>query len=402
MKKILYLCQYFNTPEEGGLLRPWAVSRHLKEKGYEVIVVAASSHHMTEKNPENKKNSLINSEMINGIKVIKLYSYPSYRDGFMSRLLYYILYPFLAFFVALRQTNVDIIIVSTPPTFLLISGYLASIIKNKKLFVEVRDAWLEFALRRKLIPKFLVRPLFFIQKHIFIKSNKIISVTPGIKDIVDTYTGDKDKNILVMNGHEVDVDTANIKLSQEILDNYNLKDKFIVIYTGTLGQARDHEIFCRAANLLREYEEIIFLIVGEGEKKKEFVQFVESNQLSNVTFMDLQPRQMMPILMGISHIGINSIRKNDCLESSLSNKIFEYLGNKLPVIWAGEGDTNWLINKAGGGICVDPENEDQFANAILQLYKNNELRVSMALSGHEYIIKNFTRDKVMKPLDTIL
>lgn len=355
---------------------------------------------------ENKNQyKILTEEIFNGIRVVKVFSFQNYRNNKLLRILYYTTYPLLAFIAAIRIKNPTIIITSTPPIFLLITGFLISHIKKKEYIVEVRDAWLEFAIARELVPKFMVRLLLKIQNYMYNKAKYIISVTPGIKKIVDSYTKYPEKNHLVMNGFEEDINMVKNDytiIAQNIIKKYCLKDKFVVIYAGTLGMARDTDIFGRTANYLRKYKDIIFLFIGEGEKKQKLIQYCKSRNLINCSFISIQPRYMMPVFMNIADVGINAIRKNDALESSLSNKIFEYLGNGLSVVWAGDGDTSEFLNISGGGIVVEPENEKQMGEAILKLYNNPKLKQKISSKGKNYVLKNYKREKVMKSIDPIL
>jgi len=404
-KKLLYICQYFNTPKEGGLLRPWEVSKYFLSHGYDVTVVAAAPHHMSGVVDRRFHKRLFWSQTIEGIEVIKTFSFTNYRGNLLRRLLYYTIYPALAFVAAMRVRKPSLIITSTPPFFLLISGFLATKLKGKEFIAEVRDAWLEYVLARKLVPKLLGPTLKLLQTFMFKEAKNIISVTPGIKKIVDDYTKEPMKNLLVMNGYEVDVNewTKESETKAEtVIKKYDLGGKFAVLYTGTLGMARDTDIFGRTAKYLKDYKDIFFVFIGEGEKKAPLMEYCERNGLKNCVFVPLQPRDMMPVFMHISHVGINSIRRNECLESSLSNKVFEYLGNGLPVVWAGEGDTSEFLEKCGGGFVVEPENEREMGEAILRLYRSRDLRHQMAERGRDYVLRNLTRQKVMRNIDPIL
>lgn len=404
-KKLLYICQYFNTPQEGGLLRPWEVSKYFLSKGYEVTVAAAAPHHMSGDVDSGLRKRLFSSQNIEGIEVIKTFSYRNYRGNLIRRLLYYTIYPALAVVAAMRVKSPSLIITSTPPLFLLLSGYFTSKLKRRAFIIEVRDAWLEYVLARRLVPGFLGPALKSLQRFMLRRAKWVVSVTPGIKKIVDGYTKEPRKNLLVMNGYEVDVNEwseESERKAREVTEEYGLGNKFVVLYTGTMGMARDTDIFGRTAKYLKDYEDIAFVFVGEGEKKAPLMEYCEKNALKNCIFVPLQPRDMMPVFMYVSHVGINSIRRNDCLESSLSNKVFEYLGNGLPVVWAGEGDTSDFLNKSGGGLVVEPENAKEMGEAILRLYREPDFRRKIAEQGREYVLRYFTRDKVMPNIDPIL
>jgi glycosyltransferase involved in cell wall biosynthesis len=315
--------------------------------------------------------------MIEGMQLIKVFSYPNYKVNILSRVLYYTIYPLLAIIPAIKSRSPDVLITTTPSIFLLFTGFLISKLKKKNLIIEVRDAWLEFAITRNIVPRSLVGLLTAYQRFMFKQAKYIISVTPGIKKMVDEYTQEPDKNILVMNGYEKEVNVwseENENKVKEFKERFNLNDKFIVIYTGTLSMARDTDIFGRTAKYLKDYPDIIFIFVGDGEKKHELMEYCQVNKLKNSIFQPLLPRQVMPVFMRMADLGINAIRKDDGLETSLSNKIFDYLGNGLPVVWAGEGDTSEFLRECGGGFVVEPEDEKEMGEAILKLYKDPNLK----------------------------
>lgn len=399
----MYITDYFNTPEDGGLLRTWEIAQYLRKKDHKVTVICSSAHHMTGKTAE--RNGLLNRMNVNGIDVIKTHSFANYRNSNLNRIIYYIFFPILAFFGALTVRKPDVVITSSPPLSLLPFGFLFCRMKRKKFIIEVRDAWLEFAIARGLVPMKLIKPLKVLQYYLFKKADRIIAVTPRIKKIVDKYSKDSSKSILLMNGFEDDVDEG-IKHSEEemmkLKEEYALEDKFIVIYTGTLGLARDHEVFGKTALLLKGYEDMLFLFIGEGEKKKELVNYCRDNALGNCKFLPLQPRYKIPLFLKVSHVAINSIRKNDALESSLSNKIFDYLGNGVPVVFAGKGDTADFLEESGGGICTEAENAEEMKRAILKFYKSEKFREETAKQGQTYVLKNYTRSRLLSKLDDLL
>lgn len=397
---VLYITQYFQTPSEGGLLRTWEIARYLTKKGHKVTVIAAAPHHMSGKLPESMGKKLFLRQKIEGINVIKTYSYNYYRKNFLNRLLYYLIFPILAFFAGISVQKPDIIITSSPPIFLLPIGFLLCKIKRRDFVVEVRDAWLEFIIARKLVSGIFVRPFTYLQNFMFQKAKKIIAVTPGIKKIISNSVKDKSKVVLIMNGFEEDVhEMVSPSQVDEIKKKYNLDSKFVIIYTGTFGLARDHNIFGQTAKLLKKYDDIVFLFIGEGEKKKELMDFCKINNLRNCIFLPLQPRNKIPLFLKCAHVGINSIRKNDSLESSLSNKIFDYLGNGVPVVFAGHGDTADFLKKCCGGIVTPPEDAHAMRDAVLKLYRDPTLRRQMGIKGKKFVLENCSRSKILKELE---
>jgi colanic acid biosynthesis glycosyl transferase WcaI len=207
----------------------------------------------------------------------------------------------------------------------------------------------------------------------------------------------------VMNGYEEDVFRGvDPELAQRLREQWRLGDRFVVIYAGTLGMARDCLTFVRAAEELRDLKDVLFAFVGAGERRAEMMDYVESHELDNCLFVPMQPRRDMPAWFALSSVALNSIRKGEALESSLSNKIFDYLGSGVPVVFSGEGDTKEFLIRSGGGLVVAPEDALGMAAAIRTLHDAPELRVQMGARGQAFVISNYSRSKLVAPMERML
>jgi len=337
------------------------------EKGHRVTVVVPAPHHMSGKVSDFGRIALRRKYSVDGVQVIKTYAYPNFRAGYFRRVLYYLSTPLFVLLACVRQKP-DVILGSSPPFFLAPGAFLLSKIRRVPFVLEVRDAWLEFAFAKGLVPKFLVKALRFQQE---------------------------------MNGYEEDVFAqADPSKIREIRQAWGLEGKLVAIYAGTLGLARDCLVFVRAAARLQSHPDILFAFVGEGERKDEMLQFVRDRQLKNCQFVPMQPRRDMPAWFAACSVGLNSIRAGEALESSLSNKIFDYLGSGLPVVFAGNGDTKHFLEQSGGGIVVPAEDDGAMAEAILRLYRHPDLRHEMG--GREYVLSQYSRRKLREPLGEML
>ncbi len=243
------------------------------------------------------------------------------------------------------------------------------------------------------------------QDWLFRRAARIVAVTPGIRDLaVARLGGDPQKKVLlVMNGFEEDVFAQfNSERAAAIGDRWGLHGKFVCVYAGTLGMARDCLVFVRAAERLQDLEDIVFVFLGEGERKLEMQEYVRSHRVRNCLFIPVQPRRDIPCWYSLCSVGLNSIRAGEALESSLSNKIFDYMGAGLPVVFSGSGDTTEFIERSGGGIAVGPEDDAAMASAIRRLHNDPDLYRRLSEAGRAYVIRNFSRRKLVEPLDRML
>lgn len=402
--RLLYLTEYFQTPAEGGLMRTWELSRHLTEAGHSVHVVVPGAHHMTGAQLPELKRRFSHRETVHSIAVTKVWVWPTFRRGKVDRVLYYLTTAICVFGASLRSRP-DVVMASSPPFFLAPAAYFLARLKRVPFVLEIRDAWLEFAVAKGLVPRVIAPVLQSEQRWLFRRADRIVAVTPGIQDLIRASLpqSQADKVLLVMNGYEDDIfKAADPNRTKEVIRDWGLSGKFVAIYAGTMGLARDCLTLVRAAARLRGEPEIVFAFVGEGEGKREIADFIAAEGLRNCILVPMQPRQDMPAWFAASGVGLNSIRAGEALESSLSNKIFDYLGAGLPVVWSGAGDTTEFLRASGGGYSVAPGDDEAMAQAVLGLYRDRALQRRMGERGQAYVLEHFSRGKLVEPLERML
>jgi len=402
--RILYLTEYFQTPAEGGLMRTWEIAKYLVDHGHEVSVVVAAPHHITGEIPAAVRGRLWHRSTIEGIDVTKVWAPSTFRASYWHRLRYYLSAPTLALAASIGR-RADVVIASSPPFFLGPGAYLLSRAKRVPFVLEMRDAWLEFAIASGMVPRPIVGMLTAMQRWLLRHADRVVAVTPGLYRLANSTLPRRShgKVILVMNGYEEDVfRDVDPGLAQRICDQWRLHSRFIVIYAGTLGLARDGLTLVRAARELKDLPEVQFVFLGEGERRAEMLEYVQRHELGNCLFVPMQPRRDVPAWLAVSAVGINATRRGEAQESSLSNKIFDYLGAGIPVVFSGDGDTVDFLVRSGGGIIVPSEDAKGMAAAIRNLHDDAELRRKLGASGRAFVIENFSRSKLVAPLERML
>ncbi len=402
--RIQYLTEYFHTPREGGLMRTWEVSKFLAEKGHAISVVVPAAHHMTGRLPDGFGRHIWRVSREGDVRVTRVWTATGFRGGYLQRLLYYLTTPIFTLLAATRERP-DVLMASSPPFFLAPLALVYCRLRRIPFVLEIRDMWLEFAVAKGMVPRPLVGMLHGLQSWVFRHADRIVAVTPGIQEIALRQLGPRGAETvcLVMNGYEEDVfRDADPCRTDQIRQEWGLHDKFVVIYTGTMGLARDCMTFVRAAALLKDEPDILFAFVGEGESKSEMVTFAADNRLENCLFVPMQPRADMPAWLAASAVGLNSIRAGEALESSLSNKIFDYLGAGIPCVFSGGGDTSDFLESSGGGLVVPAEDAAAMADAVRSLHRDPAMRERMGQAGQRYVLQNFARTQLLIPLEALL
>ena len=178
---------------------------------------------------------------------------------------------------------------------------------------------------------------------------------------------------VVVNGVDLSRYQPAVEKEPALAEQYGLQGKFVVAYIGTHGMAHALDKVLDAACLLEAEEDICFLFAGGGAARAELEQSVTSRGLSNVVLIPRQPKDMMPALWSLCDISLISLRDTPLFEQVIPSKIFESMGMGLPmIISCPEGEATGIIRETRSGLVVPPEQPEQLAAAVRDLYQDRE------------------------------
>ena len=400
--QILFISQYY-YPEIGAASeRITGFARYLKKYNYDVTVITGFPNYPFGKIYKGYKKTLFAREEKDGANIWRLWLYTSEKNNIISRLLNYISFMISSFIAGLFVKNIDIVIATSGPIFVGLSGYLISAIKRKPFILDVRDIWPEriYAgtnIKRNLFLKVLEKLEAFLYK----KAHKIIAVTEGVKNNIISKKVKEKKVKVITNGVDPEMFYAKQK-NEKLLKNLGLYNKFIIIYAGTLGLLQDLDLILNAAEKLNEKKEIVFLILGRGARLEYFLSKINEKGLSNVKVLPPKPPEELVDYINLSDIGINTNTSHHHNRMAIPVKMFIYLACGKPVVFANEGEVYSIINDNKVGICVHPGDIDAFCKAILLLYHNRDLYNQYSQNGLRLVREKFSRNILVNKLINLI
>jgi glycosyltransferase involved in cell wall biosynthesis len=401
--KILFLTQYC-PPEVGAPQnRIFEFAKKLKEFGHDVTILTAMPNYPKGEIFQEYKGKKTCTEEIEEIKIVRTSIYTSKDKSFTKRLRNYLSFTFSSVISGSRLIpNQDVIIVESPPLFLGWSGLVLSKRKKAKLVFNVSDLWPESAIKLNVLHnKLFIKLSYMLEEYCYKKADAVTGQTKGIVDNITGRGFDKNKVSLITNG--VNTSFFGKENRDESFRKANgIDDKFSVCYAGILGLAQGLEVIIEAADILKEYKDINFLLIGDGPEKEKLISLVKEKNLDNVKFIPVQPKKNMPKIIASVDAAIIPLKKLDIFKGALPSKMYEALASELPIILGVEGEAKKLIEEAKAGIPVEPENAAAIAEAVLKLYNNEGLRKTLGSNGRKYVIENYSRDKITKKLESIL
>ncbi len=251
-------------------------------KGAEVTIITCAPNFPHGNVYEGYKNKLYQKETLDGVEVIRVWSYITSNSGFMKRVLDYMSFAFMAFWVGLFQKH-DVIIATSPQFFTTWTAWALSKIRRKPWIFELRDLWPESiktvgAMKQgKVIDR-----LEKIELGLYKDADRVVAVTDAFKTNLIGRGIDADKIEVVTNGSNMALFSPRGK-DPVLLEKLGLRDKFVVGYIGTHGMAHSLDFIVRSlANI--DDKDIHFLFIGDGAMKGTIVDLARELKLDNITF----------------------------------------------------------------------------------------------------------------------
>lgn len=368
--RILFLTDNFPPESNAPANRTYEHCVEWLKKGCEVTVITCAPNFPKGKVYAGYKNKLYQTEMMDGIKVIRVWTYITPNRGLFRRILDYISFCISAFIASLF-VKTDIIIATSPQLFTALAGYLSSVFKRKPWIMEVRDLWPESikavgAMKQRRVLKILDRVVYFL----YHRASKIVVVTDAFR-IRMLALGIADEKIhVVKNGVHLYKFKKEEK-DQTLIERFNLKEKFVVAYIGTHGMAHKLDFIVDCAKEVSN-KKIHFLFVGDGAMKDRLVRQAEQLNLTNVTFADAIPKDLVPSYINLADVALIPLRKQDTFKKVLPSKIFENAAMTKPILLGVEGEAKKVIEDFHAGLCFEPENKKDFLEKLESIVTDKE------------------------------
>lgn len=384
--------------------RHYYLGRELAKQGYKVYLIASASHHLLREKPV--LNQPFKVETLEAGFHFVWVNMPDYTEAHSKqRALNWFLFPWrIQKLMAFIADKPDVVLSSSPsPIAFLGAQRIAKRFKARLVF-EVRDIWpLTLTEIGGYSPNHpFIRFMQWVEDKAYRDSDAVVS---NLKNAVEHMVGrgmNPAKFGWVPNGFSLDEVNQKIPLNENSAAKIP-EGKFIVGYTGTLGVANALDTLIDAAEHLKEYSDIAFVLVGGGKEKALLQSSVMEKGLSNVTFIDPIPKveiQAMLSRFDVCYIGW----LNDQLYrfGIGANKIPEYLYSGKPVLHAYSGSCD-PISEAHAGILVPAENPKKLAEAVLSLYKMSpDQRSSMGANGHKVAVEQYEYSNLASSLARVL
>jgi len=406
--KILYVSQYF-PPEMGApAARASELARYWVKDGHEVTVLTGFPNHPTgvvSAEYRRRFRRLVMRENLRGVDVVRTWLFPFPNRKAYERMLNYSSFCASASTTGMFVSRPDVLIATSPQLLVGLCGWWLARIKRVPFVFEVRDLWPESltAVGMGTSDSMLNRALGSVAGFLYKRSEHIVVVTPAFQEyLIRNWRVPPEKISVVENGVESDLFNPQVTNS-DLRRELGAEGKFVVGYLGTMGMAHGLETVVQAATeLQRTAPNVLFLMVGEGSDKERVINLARSQGLTNMRFVGQQPREKVPEFISISDACLVLLKKAELFKTVIPTKMLEFMSCARPVILGVDGQARKIMDQAGAGVYVEPENAAALVHVITQLAANPLVRETLGRNGRRYIVEHFSRQQTAKAYIAVL
>ena len=388
--RILFLTHYFppeiNAPASrtNEHCKVWAAA------GHKVTVVTCFPNHPTGIIYPPYRNRLWQREERDGIQVIRILTYATANEGFVKRTANYLLYLIMVTLFVWRLPKTDVVVSTSPQFFCGLAGYLVSRVKRAPWVLEVRDLWPESILAVGAIQnRRIIAALDWLERFAYAKAARIVSVTDSFVPHIEARGG-AGKTEVVKNGADLSLFKPQPR-DEAFARELGVDGRFVAAYVGTHGMAHGLNSLLEAARLLRDDQRFAFVMVGGGAERARLLEKRDAFGLDNVVMLEQMAREDMPKLWSICDASLVLLRGLPLFTSVIPSKIFESMAMGVPILLGVRGESASIIEAAGCGRVLPPENPEALAEALREMADNPALCARWREAGQTYVRQHFDR-----------
>jgi hypothetical protein len=397
-----YMCQYFAPEVSAPSARGLEMARVWRDAGHAVKVLTAFPNHPRGVVPEGYRGRRWMVESMEGFNVYRSWVYVTPNEGFVKRILNHLSFTASAVVQTLpRLGPLDVLVVSSPSFFPVAAAWLISRAKRVPFVFEVRDLWPGiFVMLGVLKDGPVLRVLEGLEMFLYRRAAHVVTVTHAFKRILVERGVPEAKVTVITNG--VDLELFRPAPQDEARKAaWGVAGKRVALYLGTHGISQALETHLAAAERMRGREDLAFVFIGDGARKRDLMALAEARGLTNVHFLDPVPKAEVPACYAAADVCFVPLRDIPLFDSFIPSKIFEILGCARPVIGSVEGEPAAILEASGAATVVPPENVDGLVAALTAMLDDPD-PAARGARGRAFVEAHYDRVALARRYEMLL
>lgn len=402
MQILIYSYNYY--PEPIGIAPLMTeLAEGLVKKGHQVRVITGMPNYPEREIYDEYRGKWYVTEEKNGVTIQRCYLRIKSKPNLIDRLLLELSFVFTSLPQALNGWRPDVILLTVPPLLVSLPATLLSWFYNCPVVLNVQDILPEAAIKTGLLKnKFMIRALEALEKFAYKKAHTISVIADGfVKNLVNKKVP-INKIACIPNWVDINFIRPLPQQGKNWKDIHQLKDKFVVLYSGNIALTQGLETVIETAASLRHIPDIAFVIAGELKALKRLQKYCLACGADNVLLLPLQPREKLPEMLAAADVGL-VVQKSNVISFNMPSKIPLLLASGSPIIASvpSGGTAARAVRQSGGGVVVAPESPQDLAGAIMSLYNNPNWTVKLGDKARKFAIERYSFEQALMAYEAV-
>ena len=400
--RILFISDNFPPETNAGASRGFEHAIRWAAAGHEVTVIAAVPNFPEGKLFAGYSNRLLQRETLDGIEIVRVWTYITANEGFIRRTADQASFMMSAIMASAFLKRPDVVVATSPQFFQTIAGYVVSRMRKRPFVFELRDLWPDSivavgAMRDSRIIWWLRKLEYFL----YGKAAKIVSVTHSFKRVLTENGIPAERIAVIPNGADIETYQPGEKPAG-LADQLGVRGRFVAAYIGTVGMAHGLVTLLDTAERLTARDDIRLLVVGTGAEKDRLIEEAARRKLDNLLFVGAVRKSEVPAYWRLCDVALVLLRDQPLFSHVIPSKMFEAMGSARAVILGVRGESKDILERAGAGLAVPPEDTDALAKAIIDMADDPDRCRTMGVSGRRFVENHYNRDALAQEMLSIL
>jgi colanic acid biosynthesis glycosyl transferase WcaI len=399
--RILVFTQWY-SPEPQKVVSD--IPETLLEMGYDVTVLTGLPNYPSGKLYPGYRVRLLQSEVINGVKVIRVPLYADHSTSAMRRVLNFVSFMLAATLLGpWVAPRFDVMHVVHPPITVGLPAWVITRLRRKPFTMEIQDMWPEtLAVTGMVNNQWALRLVGMFAQWVYGAADAIRVISPGFKNNLIEKGVPAHKVHVISNWVDTDFYRP-VAPDPEQARQLGLAGRFNIMYAGTIGLAQNIGVVLDAAERLRDLPQVQFVLVGDGLELETLRAAAAERSLSNVLFLGRYPADAMPALYALADVLMIHLRDSPLYRITIPHKTFTYLASRKPILAAMQGDVANVVQSLGAGLCCPPSDPVALADAVRALYAMpQDERDAMGRNGERAAREQFGKHQLVGQIATML
>lgn len=370
-----------------------------KDAGYEVVVLSTTPHfNLIKEQLEEQplKWGIWGIYKRSVYKGIPVYHVPQKKfKSTLMRLIGFVYWHIISFFVGLTIKNVDVILSPSPPLTIGRLNNILAKIKGCKVVYNVQEIYPDILGKEG---SFIHQYLSHMEKKVYDRSDAVITIDKVFYDNIVSRFDNPNKLHIIPNFVDTTIYYPRKQCNELDKETFPDNDKIKVLYAGNIGYAQDWDTLLLLAEKTKEIN-VEFIVIGEGVMKDNLIKMKEDLQLSNLRILSYQPRNLMPAILAYSDIQFIFMTKQMEMQG-FPSKIYTIMACAKPLL-IGSGRNTPIVNfldDIGCAKIVESYDINSKTDDMVEWLSNitrNQLQ-EMGQLGEKRILELYTKDIVTK------